>query len=175
MLAAGFAKERPRPKPLPTRGRGLTSLAAHTSITASICANADIWMTRVPPVGPSPLWGGVSGRGLFLAAGYPSPTSAKGSLRSPGLRILSHKGRGRLAAALPLSTEAEGERGTLPLPLWERIRRPREAKPIAWPKLVRGFGAVAEGQKSMKSISANGSLSAALLEGKATAGAAPCP
>jgi hypothetical protein len=35
-------------------------------------------------------------------AGNPSPTSAKGSLRSPGLRILSHKGRGKpVAPPLP--------------------------------------------------------------------------
>jgi hypothetical protein len=55
---------------------------------------------------------------------HPSPTSAKGSLRLPGLRILSHKGRG-ISAALPrvIRNVAESRYGAagLPLPLWERI------------------------------------------------------
>ena len=60
---------------------------------------------------------------------------------SCGLRILSHKGRGRLAATsrriVTLRMQAK-DAPTLPLPLWERIRRPHETKSSAWPKLVRG-------------------------------------
>jgi hypothetical protein len=67
---------------------------------------------------------------------HPSPTSAKGSLRSPGLRILSHKGRGRLVALRCLKQGRD--LGTLPLPLWERIVSPCEAKLSIWAHLVRG-------------------------------------
>ena len=56
----------------------------------------------------------------------PSPTSAKGS---PGLRILSHKGRGKLMARLSYR---------LPLPLWERIASPHATQSNAWARLVRG-------------------------------------
>jgi hypothetical protein len=72
---------------------------------------------------------------------HPSPTSAKGSLRLPGLRILSHKGRG-ISAALPrvIRNVAESRYGAagLPLPLWERIASPCEAQQSIWARLVRG-------------------------------------
>jgi hypothetical protein len=85
---------------------------------------------------------------LFLERWDPSPTSAMGSLCSPGLRILSHRGRGRLAAALPLPTDAEGKQGTLPLPLWERIGSPQEPKAIGWTDLVRGNFLPSRGPRS---------------------------
>jgi hypothetical protein len=59
----------------------------------------------------------------------PSPTSAKGSLGSPGLRILSHKGRGKSPGRLSSG---------LPLPLWERIASPHATQSNAWARLVRG-------------------------------------
>ena len=68
---------------------------------------------------------GVSGGGIS-----PSPTSAKSSLGSPGLRILSHEGRGR--------DPARSQSGR-PLPLWERIASPHETQSNAWARLVRGY------------------------------------
>lgn len=59
----------------------------------------------------------------------PSPTSAKGSLGSPGLRILSHEGRGKSPGRLSSG---------LPLPLWERIASPHATQSNAWARLVRG-------------------------------------
>lgn len=65
-----------------------------------------------------------------LAGGLaPSPTSAKGSQGSPGLRILSHEGRGRSVARLSSG---------LPLPSWERIASPHATQSNAWARLVRG-------------------------------------
>ena len=58
----------------------------------------------------------------------PSLTTAKGSLGSPGLRIL-HKGRGKSPARLS---------SRLPLPSWERIASPHATQSNAWARLVRG-------------------------------------
>ncbi len=55
----------------------------------------------------------------------PSRPSAKGPRCSPGLRILSHEGRGRSAARFPL-------------PSWERIASPHETQSNTWARLVRG-------------------------------------
>jgi hypothetical protein len=53
---------------------------------------------------------------LLAAALNPSPTSAKGSLRSPGLRILSHRGRGRGATLADFAWGIEAAReSTSPL------------------------------------------------------------
>ena len=74
-------------------------------------------------------------------ATYPSPTLAKGSLRSPGLRILSHRGRGKVAAPALHTLSVAGGCGvsaSLPRPLWERIVSPCEAKLSIWAHLVRG-------------------------------------
>lgn len=67
--------------------------------------------------------------GFRVGVHAPSPTSAKGSCGSPGLRILSHKGRGKLMARVS---------SRLPLPLWERIASPHATQSNAWARLVRG-------------------------------------
>jgi hypothetical protein len=71
---------------------------------------------------------------------HPSPTSAKGSLRSPGLRILSHKGRGRLAAPCRLAaTSSSGDAvRRIYLSPCGRGYEGRVSKAKPWPKLVRG-------------------------------------
>jgi hypothetical protein len=57
--------------------------------------------------------------------------------RSPGLRILSHRGRGGIAA--PSAPQARpASAAPLPLPLWERIASPTEPKAKSWARLVRG-------------------------------------
>ena len=65
----------------------------------------------------------------------PLTNFGQGSRCSPGLRILSRKGRGRFAAspyALAMSGLWRGGAASLPLPLRERIRRPGEqSEPLA--------------------------------------------